>query len=79
MLTYSINRRIITIVSSKNRRTGGRMKAIYTGYYRTRLTPEEKEAFKKLALAQGEVTQVHDDLIRNYIKEVKNGTARISK
>ncbi len=55
------------------------MKAIYTGYYRTRLTPEEKETFKKLALAQGEVTQVHDDLIRKYIKEVKNGTARISK
>ena len=44
------------------------MKAQYTGYYRTRLTKDEKKLFKQLALSQGEVTEVHDNIIRQYIK-----------
>lgn len=45
------------------------MKASYTGAYRTRLTTEERKAFKQLALSQGEVTEVHDSIIRQYIKK----------
>jgi hypothetical protein len=44
------------------------MKAKYTGAYRTRLTEDEKKLFKQLALSQGEVTEVHDNIIRQYIK-----------
>lgn len=49
------------------------MKAQYTGSYRTRLTEEERRTFKKLALTQGEVTEVHDNIIRQYIKKEGGG------
>ncbi len=51
------------------------MKAQYTGSYRTRLTAEERRIFKKIALSQGEVTEVHDDIIRQYINK-KEGDER---
>lgn len=69
MLTNSKNRRILYALSSNNRRKGEVMKASYTGAYRTRLTTEERKAFKQLALSQGEVTEVHDSIIRQYIKK----------
>lgn len=40
----------------------------YNGYYRTCLSVSEKEDFRKLAQKEGSVTEVHDNLIRNYIK-----------
>lgn len=40
----------------------------YNGYYRTCLSVSEKEDFRKLAQKEGSVTEVHDNLIRIYIK-----------
>lgn len=55
---------------------GGHMKAVYTGSYRTRLTSQEKKTFRRLAIAQGEITQVHDDLIRQYITKKEKEVQR---
>ena len=44
----------------------------YTGYYRTLLTDEEKKQFNRIASFKGSVTQIHDDLIREYIKQNKH-------
>ena len=47
------------------------MRTNYTGMYRTCLTEEEKRDFKKLALKEGSVAEIHDRLIREYIKARK--------
>ena len=46
------------------------MKA-YTGYYRTLLTEEEKKQFNKIASFKGSVTEIHDELLRQYIRDNK--------
>lgn len=43
------------------------MKAQYTGQYRTGLSASEKKDFKKFALEEGTVVDVHDRLIRDFI------------
>lgn len=47
------------------------MKTQYTGNYRTSLTSSEKKKFRKLALQEGTVVDVHDRLIREYISTKK--------
>lgn len=43
------------------------MRIRYSGYYRTRLSKTEKEAFRRKALAEGSIVDVHDSLLREYI------------
>ena len=43
----------------------------YTGYYRTLLTEEEKKQFNKIASIKGAVTEIHDELLRQYIRDNK--------
>ena len=43
----------------------------YTGYYRTLLTEEEKKQFNKIASFNGSVTEIHDELLRQYIRDNK--------
>lgn len=53
------------------------MRKEYTGYYRTLLSQQEKERFKSLALRRGSVVDIHDDLIREFIRkeeEKRHGT-----
>lgn len=45
------------------------MKRTYTGYYRTQLSQAEKERFKNLALQRGSVVEIHDELIREFIRK----------
>lgn len=49
------------------------MKSTYTGYYRTKLSPAEKQEFKSLALKRGSVAEVHDGLLREFIRREKEG------
>lgn len=48
----------------------------YNGYYRSCLSDSEKEEFKKLAMKEGSVTEVHDNLLRNYIRSKKKESKR---
>lgn len=43
------------------------MKRNYTGYFRSCLSDEERKDFKRLALEEGSVVDVHDALLREYI------------
>mgnify|MGYP007106421879 CR=1 FL=1 len=54
------------------------MKSTYTGYYRTKLSPAEKQEFKALALKRGSVAEVHDDLLREFIRREKEGLYGVS-
>lgn len=56
------------------------MKSQYTGNYRTRLSKDVRDIFKKYALEEGSVIKVHDMLIREYVskkeQEKKNGDSK---
>lgn len=54
------------------------MRKTYTAIYRSCLTEEEKKAFKELALKKGSVTEVHDALIREFIKKESQGSKSIN-
>ncbi len=54
------------------------MKRKYSSFYRSCLSSGEKNMFRKLAQKKGSVVDVHDELLREFIKkeleEGENGT-----
>jgi len=52
------------------------MKKRYNALYRSCLTDAEKKAFKELALKKGSVTEIHDSLLREFIKKESENAAQ---
>ena len=51
----------------------------YNSFYRSCLSDEEKREFRELAQKEGSVTEVHDNLLRSYIKSKRKEEKRDKK
>ena len=51
------------------------MKKTYNALYRSCLSDSEKKEFKQLALKKGSVTEIHDSLLREFIKRERENAS----